>query len=332
SHPRCDRVVVSASAALEPIIRAARPDLTVVAGGSSRQESCRIALEAAGPEATMILVHDAARPFASPALIDRLLDAAEETGAAFPGVAVVDTIRQREGSAWTTLERDRLTAVQTPQAIRADLFREAHARASRECTDDAALVMELGHAATMVPGEPGNIKVTHPGDLPATTMEFRTGIGFDIHRFSSDPDRPMWLGGVEFPEGRPGLEGHSDADALIHAVVDAILGAAGLGDIGCLFPNDDPRWKDMRSARFLEEAVRRAAADGWEVRHVDVAVVAERPKIMKRSAEIRAALAGAMGIGPDRVSVKATTNEGLGSLGRGEGISATAVATLARST
>ena len=161
-------------------------------------------------------------------------------------------------------------------------------------------------------------------------MEIRTGLGYDVHAFSTDPNRPMWLGGIEYPEDKPGLDGHSDADALVHAVVDAVLGAVGLGDIGEHFPNTDPEWKDCPSLRFLEHAAHLVKAQKFDIINVDASVLAERPKIMPRRREMEEAMAQALGISSDRVSVKATTNERLGAIGRGEGIAAFAIATLRR--
>lgn len=303
--------------------------LFVVEGGSSRQESCLLGLRALPPEATHVLIHDAARPWASPELIGQVREAMEQHGAAGPGIPVTDTIKQVTEKGLVHLDRASLAAMQTPQGALVSWLLEAHAKsAGRELTDDLALLEAAGFPAVLVPGDPANRKVTHPGDLPMQT-ETRTGLGYDIHRFSDDLARPMWLGGVEF-DSRPGLEGHSDADALLHAVVDALLGAARLGDIGQLYRNTDDRWKDMRSTFFLQEAGRLVREQGWEIVFVDASVVAERPKVMARRDEICESIGGALGISPDRVSVKATTNEGLGAIGRSEGVAAFAVATLSR--
>lgn len=327
AHPRISGVGV-VMARLETIPEAA----FVAVGGEDRQESSRIATERA--EAEIVLIQDGARPFTSPELIDRVLEAIERTGAAAPGAPVTDTIRVSDGAAWSLVDRDHAVAMQTPQGARRELLMRAHGLATEVYTDEMELLAAAGIPFEIVPGDRENGKITTPDDFLRAramleTVETRTGIGYDIHRFSTEPDRPLMLGGLRF-EGL-GLEGHSDADVILHAAVDALLGAAALGDIGQLFPNDDPRWKDADSIQFLRRARALVAEQGWRIVHLDVAMIGERPRIMGRSAEMRAAMAAALQIEPDRVSVKATTNEGLGSLGRGEGIAAHAVATLARS-
>jgi 2-C-methyl-D-erythritol 4-phosphate cytidylyltransferase/2-C-methyl-D-erythritol 2,4-cyclodiphosphate synthase len=186
----------------------------------------------------------------------------------------------------------------------------------------------------LVPGEPGNFKITTPEDFLRAQgalgmSETRSGFGYDIHPFSEDAERALWLGGVHFP-GHPGLEGHSDADVLLHAVTDSLLGAAALGDIGQHFPNTDPQWRGKASSHFLRHAATLLQAEGWSVVNIDATVVAESPKVMKRASEIRMAIADAVGCDAARVSVKATTNERLGSIGRSEGIAAFATATIRR--
>lgn len=326
-HPRISGVGV-VMAQPDPIPGAA----FVAAGGNHRQESSRIATEQADGE--IVLIQDGARPFTSPELIDRVLDAIERTGAAAPGIQVADTIRVRDGVGWALVDRDRAVAMQTPQGARRELLMQAHKLATEVYTDEMELLAAAGVPFEIVPGDRENGKITTREDFVRAramleTVETRTGIGYDIHRFSTEAGRPLMLGGLRF-EG-PGLEGHSDADVILHAAVDALLGAAALGDIGQLFPNDDPRWKDADSIQFLRRARALVAERGWRIVHLDVAMIGERPRIMGRSAEMRAAMAAALEIEPDRVSVKATTNEGLGSLGRGEGVAAHAVATLARS-
>lgn len=314
-------------ARVEPVPHA----LFVAKGGTHRQESSRIATEAA--DAEVVLIQDGARPFTSPQLIDRVLDAIERTGAAAPGVPVTDTIRVGAGRSWALIDRGRAVAMQTPQGARRELLLRAHTFAPETYTDEMELLTAAGVAVEVVPGEVANGKITTREDLARARamlegMETRTGIGYDIHRFSTDESRALMLGGLRF-EGL-GLEGHSDADVILHASVDALLGAATLGDIGRLFPNDDPRWKDADSLEFLRQARSLVADQGWRVVHLDIAMIGERPRIMTRSGEMREVIAAALEVDPDRVSVKATTNEGLGALGRGEGIAAHAVATLAR--
>lgn len=326
AHPLVSEIALVCSEVEE--FRGAAPDCDyVVLGGSSRQESCRMGLGKL-ERTDLVLIHDAARPFVSSELIQRVIDAAAEHRAAAPRVPVTDTLRRQDGE---FVDRDSLFAMQTPQgAMLADLVR-GHEQATREYTDDMALIQSLGIGPQWVEGDPKNFKLTTVDDLARARgivgfKETRTGIGYDIHRFSEDPSRPLVLGGVRF-EGA-GLEGHSDADALIHAVFDALAGAMGLGDIGVHFPPSDERWRDRPSTEFLNW-LRDAAADrGWKIVNIDATVIAERPKIMPMSETIRRVIAEHLGCGVDQVSVKATTNEGLGSLGRGEGVAAYAVATV----
>lgn len=300
----------------------------VVLGGDSRAESSAAGLAACPSEAQVVLFHDAARPHVSADLVARVVEAARR-GPVFPGLAVCETIRQRDGQSFATLDRSALVSVQTPQGAPRAIWERAFANPDPAATDDIALVERLGLRPAMVAGDIANKKLTYQNDIQVA-LEYRSGIGYDIHSFSADPERPMWLGGVEFEDDRPGLEGHSDADALVHAMVDALLGAAGLGDIGLHFPDTDPRWKNVSSCVFLSHAADLLNNLGWLIMFIDATVVAERPKVMRRHDEIRQTLAAAAGVSADRVSVKATTNEKLGALGRGEGVAALAVATLAR--
>lgn len=294
-------------------------DARVVLGGATRSESVRAAL--AATEADVLLVHDGARPFVDAATIDRVLDGIRSCGAAAACVPVTDTIRSRTAG---SLDRDGLVAMQTPQGATTERFRAALALG--DATDDVTLLERTG-PVLLVDGSPDNVKITHPGDLPPA--ETRVGFGYDVHAYSDDPARVLMIGGVAFP-GERALEGHSDADALLHALTDAVLGAAAMGDIGVHFPPSDERWRGAASLGFLRHAAGLVRAEGWTVVNVDMTVVAESPKIMRRSAEIRTAIAKALGIDVSRVSVKATTNERLGFVGRREGLAATAVATLSR--
>lgn len=330
-HPLISEVIVVASPQMLPQIASKLPLTKVVPGGLTRQESCRAGFRALDEEAEILLVHDAARPFASPDLVSAVIKAAKDHGAAYPGLRVVDTIREIGGEQSRTLDRAILRSVQTPQAGRVDLFKQAFAEVREEVTDDIALLEQIGISGFCVPGEPGNMKLTYPGDLDSLrpeSMEIRTGFGYDIHRFSTDPERPLMLGGIAFPG--PGLEGHSDADVLLHAITDAVLGAAAMDDIGVHFPNTDPEWKNADSMRFLAKAVELVAEQGWKIQHIDATILAEKPKVMPHRIEIRTSIAGACGLKLDQVSLKATTHEGLGSIGRAEGIVAQAVATLRR--
>lgn len=299
-------------------------------GGATRQESVSMGLAQVPASATHILVHDGARPLLSAGLVDRLVAAllSAEQGVA-PTLPVVDTIRRGE----QLVERDGLSRMQTPQGGPATWMRAVHSGADATVTDDIELLLRAGHPVCFVPGEEANAKVTTVADLEHLKhfmkREVRTGLGYDIHRFSEDPRRPLWLGGQLFPD-HPGLEGHSDADPLLHAVVDAVLGAAALGDIGLHYPNTDPRWRDRPSLLFLEEAAALVASKGWRVEHVDATVLAESPKVLPHRNEIQHNIGRACGIQADCVNLKATTLEGLGALGRKEGIAAMATATLSR--
>lgn len=312
-----------------------------VAGGSSRSESVRAGLAHVPADATIVCVHDGARPFADAALFSRVIDAVRGgAAAAIPGVAVADTIKQidAEGRVVQTPDRSALAAVQTPQAFRASALRSAHA-AGGEATDDAALVEAAGGRVVVVAGDVRNRKITDPDDLVwarrqlneedspmSRAPEIRVGQGFDIHRFSDDPARPLVLGGVVF-EGSPGLHGHSDADAAAHAVTDALLGAAGLGDIGEHFPDTDARWKGADSLELLRHAAGLVRAAGWTIGNVDCSVVCEAPKLAPHKPEMQRRLSEATGA---PVTVKGRRAEGLGALGRREGIACWSVAVITR--
>lgn len=329
AHPSVDGVVVVGDVDPE-----GRTPFSIVPGGATRQESARAALLACPPSTEILLLHDAARPFISPEVIDRVLAGVERSGAAAPGVPVVDTIRERLEPGYRLLDRSKLVGMQTPQGVRTGLYRKALDTISEEFTDDLALMEAIRVTPEIVAGDPLGFKITLPADLERArgilgTMETRTGLGYDIHAFSDDPSRRLMLGGVYFP-GHRALDGHSDADVVLHAAVDALLGAAALGDIGQHFPNTDPRWAGEPSLTFLAHARDLIAAEGWSFVHLDIAVIAESPKVMKRAVEIRTCIAEALGTDVGRVSLKATTNEGLGSIGRGEGISAFATATIRR--
>ncbi len=328
--PGIDRVILVGSESNIDELSAAGE---AILGGATRQKSSQRALEAAG-DAEIILVHDAARPFATSQLIEDVLAEIWLHGAAAAAVPVTDTIKRVAEGHVETLDRRELWAMQTPQGARTELLREAFARAKHEMTDEMALLESIGVNPRLVQGDPNNFKITHPQDMERAVAlscagEVRTGIGYDIHAFSSDPDRKLMLGGVLF-EGARGLEGHSDADVLLHAVTDAILGACALGDIGQHFPNTDPTWHNAPSLTFLSHASQLVAQEGWQVTNIDATLISETPKVMPRSLEIREEIAKAVGIEIGRVSIKATTNEGLGSLGRGEGISSFAIATIRR--
>jgi 2-C-methyl-D-erythritol 4-phosphate cytidylyltransferase/2-C-methyl-D-erythritol 2,4-cyclodiphosphate synthase len=286
------------------------------------------------PRCQVLLVHDAARPFASPALVRAVALAASEAGAAVAALPVTDTVkRARDERAVETLDRRELWLAQTPQGFRVEVLRRALAAAGAaagEATDEAQLVERLGEPVRLVPGEPGNLKITSGADVARaralTEAPFAVGVGYDVHPFGAG--RRLVLGGAEF-EG-DGLLGHSDADICAHAVGDAILGAAGLGDLGRHFPDGDKRWKGVSSLLLLGEIARMAGEVGWRVGNCDVTLAARRPRVAPRAEEMRRNLAEALGVSPAQVNVKATTGEGLGFVGRGEGIAAHAVALLLR--
>ena len=313
--------------------------LPPVDGGASRQGSVRAGLEALEPlRPDIVLVHDAARPFASDALVARAIAAARVSDAAVPVLPVADTVKtvDARGIVTATLERESLRIVQTPQAFRfaalLDAHRAARATGREDFTDDAALAEWAGLEVTTFAGEAGNVKLTTAGDFAcaeaaklAGLSDVRTGFGFDVHQFG-DGDHVM-LGGVRIPHQR-GLSGHSDADVVLHALVDAILGALAEGDIGVHFPPSDPRWRDAASDRFFAFAVDRVRARGGCIAHLDVTVVCETPRIGQHRDLMRTRIAEIAGISIERVGVKATTSEKMGFTGRGEGMAAFANATV----
>lgn len=325
AHPAINRTILVGS---EGNLAELAPTGEAILGGATRQASARAALDAAG-DAEILVLHDGARPFVDADLIARTVEAARRDGAAAAAVRVTDTIKESHEGRLTTLDRTRLWAMQTPQAARTDLLRRAHEAANADATDDVALLEAIGVHATLVEGDIQNMKITTQADLLRLPGETRTGMGYDVHSFSSDPSRVLMLGGVAFPD-HPALEGHSDADALLHAATDALLGAAALGDIGVHFPPSDERWRGMASLHFLGHAAGLLRQEGWSVVNLDMTVIAESPKVMKRSVEVRSTVAEALGVEPDRVSLKATTNERMGFVGRGEGIAALAIATIRR--
>ena len=309
------------------------------AGGATRQASVHAGLEAlAGHAPDIVLIHDAARPFVTPALIARAIAAATQTGAAVPAVPVTDTIKQvgDTGHVEATPERARLRIAQTPQAFRFDVILEAHRRAAREgrddFTDDAALAEWAGLTVATFEGDVANMKLTTPEDfvreearLAAALGDIRMGTGYDVHAFG-DGDHLM-ICGVRVPHSR-GFLAHSDGDVGLHALVDAILGALADGDIGSHFPPSDDKWKGAASDAFLKYAVDRVTARGGRIANLEVTLICERPKIGPLRDAMRARIAEITGVALSRIAVKATTSERLGFTGREEGIAATAAATI----
>jgi 2-C-methyl-D-erythritol 4-phosphate cytidylyltransferase / 2-C-methyl-D-erythritol 2,4-cyclodiphosphate synthase len=312
--------------------------LPPVWGGATRQASVRAGLEAFATSApAIVLIHDAARPFLTAALIGRAIAAAEQNGAAVPAIAIADTVKKIDDASRVTetLDRDHLRMVQTPQAFDFDLIMAAHRRAAAagrdDFSDDAALAEWAGHRVSVFEGEAGNVKLTTHDDfaraeiLRSALTDVRTGNGFDVHAFA-DGDHVM-LGGVRIPHSR-GVTGHSDADVALHALVDAILGALAEGDIGQHFPPSDPQWKGASSDRFLAFACERVRARGGMIANLDVTVVCEAPRVAPHRDAMRERIAAIAGIAASRVAIKATTSEKLGFTGRGEGIVAMATATV----
>lgn len=314
-----------------------------IIGGARRQDSVRLGLEALADEAPdFVLIHDAARPLVSRAVIERTI-AALEAGAAgaVPMLAVADTLRRKDGAAWVTVPRDGLQRAQTPQGFRfADILKAHRDHAHADATDDVAIAELAGLAVDAVLGEESNLKVTTEKDFAlaerllgfsdgrsagAALHETRSAMGYDAHRFTEGDH--VWLCGVQVPHDH-GLLGHSDADAGLHALTDAVLGCISAGDIGQHFPPTDERWRGAPSWKFLDHANRLVKDKGGVILHCDVTLICERPKIGPHRDAMRARIAEILSIGIERVSVKATTTEGMGYTGRREGLAAQAVATV----
>jgi 2-C-methyl-D-erythritol 4-phosphate cytidylyltransferase/2-C-methyl-D-erythritol 2,4-cyclodiphosphate synthase len=308
----------------------------IVEGGERRQDSVANAFRAVAPSSQIIVIHDAARPLVSSALIERTIDAAAKHGAAIAALQARDTVKRTDGSRIIrgTIPREEVFLAQTPQAFRVGVLRDALALASTaaDATDEAMLAEQAGHSVYLVDGDPRNLKITTPEDLEIAerlaaangrVASIRIGNGYDLHRLV--PGRPLILGGIAIPFDK-GLDGHSDADAVCHAVTDAILGAASAGDIGVHFPDTDAVFKGANSVDLLKRAVAVVQAAGYHVSNVDVVVIAQQPKLSPYVGSMRASLASAIGIEPRQVSVKGKTNEGVDATGTGEAIAVHAVA------
>jgi 2-C-methyl-D-erythritol 4-phosphate cytidylyltransferase/2-C-methyl-D-erythritol 2,4-cyclodiphosphate synthase len=340
--PAVERVVLVAPPARVDEWRAAGwlpAGATVVGGGARRQESVASGVEALedGDDRRVVLVHDGARPLASTGLIERVVAATAEHGAAIPVLPVVETLKRIEGEVIAgTIQRDALVVAQTPQGVRLGVLRSAWSRyppsGEPVFTDEASLLEACTIPVHVVPGDPDNLKVTLPADLARAARLLapdrpRVGYGDDAHPFG--PGSPLALGGIDHP-GAPRLHGHSDGDVVLHAVADALLGAAGLGDLGRLFPADARTPRGIASAALLEEVVARLAASGYRATGLDVTIVAARPHFGARLAAIRDRLAELLGLDPADVNVKASTGNLSGFEGAGRGISARAVASIER--
>ena len=303
----------------------------LVTGGATRQESVRRALEALASDAPQaVLIHDAARPILPRAVIDRLVGALAQQPGAIPVLPVVDSLCGADGAVMgAPAEREALRRVQTPQAFRYAEIMAAHRgwTGADSAGDDAQVARAAGLTVALVDGDEALHKLTYATDFAADLPPMRVGTGFDVHRLAEGEE--MWLCGVRIDHTH-GLAGHSDADVAIHALVDAILGAIGDGDIGSHFPPSDPQWRGASSDRFLVHAVTLAAAQGYRIGNVDVTIICEAPKVGPHRAAMRAKLAELLNAPLASVSVKATTTERLGFTGRGEGVAAQAVATLVR--
>jgi 2-C-methyl-D-erythritol 4-phosphate cytidylyltransferase/2-C-methyl-D-erythritol 2,4-cyclodiphosphate synthase len=344
SHDRIDDVIVvlpPALAADPPAWMGASARVRIVPGGERRQDSVANAFDRVTAESDVVLVHDAARPFVTTDVISRAIDGALEYGAAIVALPVRDTVKRVEPDGrhpviTGTIPRETIYLAQTPQAFRRDVLGAAVAlgRSGVTATDEAMLAEQAGHRVHVIEGDPANVKITTPADLDGARQRMRPaaaariGTGYDLHRLVEG--RPLIIGGVTVPCDKGAL-GHSDADVVCHAVIDAVLGAACAGNVGQHYPDTDPRWQGASSVVLLRDALRHVRERGFTVENVDVSVVLERPKIASFIPEIRTQLAAALGIDPDRVSVKGKTNEGVDAVGRGEAIAAHAVALLSES-
>ncbi len=318
-------------------LRDAAKPILVVAGGERRQDSVARAFAAAQDRADIVAIHDAARPLVTDAVIRRTIEAAATHGAAVAAIRARDTVKRSDanGGIVETLRRDEIYLAQTPQAFRLAVLRDALALAD-DVTDEASLAERAGHHVRLVDGDPWNLKITTPQDFemaerlvagrPLSTA-LRIGNGYDLHRLVAG--RPLVLGGTRIPFEK-GLQGHSDADAVCHAVTDAVLGAAGAGDIGRHFPDTDDAWKDANSLELLRRAYDHVRADGYALVNVDVVVIAQQAKVAPHADSMRRNLASALSCDMSQVSVKGKTNEGVDSMGAGESIAVHAVALLQR--
>ena len=322
--------IAEARAIAEAVAGPAASSLEVVVGGETRQQSVDAGLAKLLPSVQTVLVHDAARALTPPALFDSIVGEVDRRGhGAIPGLAVSDTIKRTDaaGGILETVDRSELSAIQTPQGFPRAHLVEAYARATDGATDDAALVVAAGFDVSVVTGDPLAFKITTAWDLrraqdllASSAGEPRVGIGTDTHAF--DPSQELWLAGLRWP-GEPGLAGHSDGDAVAHAITDALLSAAGLGDIGSVFGTSDPRFSGAHGEVFLTETRVALEAAGFRIGNVSVQLIGNRPRFSARRAEAEALLTSILGA---PVSVAATTTDGLGFTGRGDGIAAIATA------
>jgi 2-C-methyl-D-erythritol 4-phosphate cytidylyltransferase/2-C-methyl-D-erythritol 2,4-cyclodiphosphate synthase len=336
-HPEIDGVRVVIGEGQEALASEALDGLDVggfITGGCERGISVFRGLEALPRGTERVLIHDAARPFCPPAVIARLLKALERHDGAVPVLRTADTLAKvaRDGTMGEAVDRNEVVRVQTPQAyVLTTLLHAIEDWRSTPPTDESAFLRAKGIPVALVDGDPLLEKLTFEGDFAraearlASALTGRTGMGFDVHAFA--PGEELWLGGLRIPHDR-GLRGHSDADVLLHAVTDALLGAIGAGDIGDHFPPSDPQWRGAASSRFLEHARSLIEARGGRIDHVDATLICEAPRLAPHRDSIRASVAALLRLPPARVSIKATTTERLGFTGRGEGMAAQAIATV----
>ncbi len=338
-HRAIDHVVVVIGAGQEALLHAAIGDVPFVIGGATRRESVAAGIAAVG-DAARVLIHDAARPFLPPSVIDRLLAALDTAPGAVPVLPVADTLALALGgealngkALGDIVPRGELVRVQTPQAFALSAIRDAHAAwdEGAEATDDAQMLRAIGLSVATVEGDMMLDKITYPADFALAEARFapalvsRSATGYDVHRLEAGEE--LCLGGVLIPHDR-GLSGHSDADVALHAITDALLGTIGAGDIGTHFPPSDPQWRGAESGQFLAHAASLVRAQGGIIDFVDLTLICEAPKIGPHRAAMRSRIAALLDIGEGQVSVKATTSERLGFTGREEGIAAQSIATI----
>ena len=336
-QPGVDEIRVVIAPGQEELYREALGDAAPapILGGATRQQSVRNGLEALAAEGGVaaVLIHDAARPFLPPPVVRAQLEALARGQATVPVLAVADSLAKAGGALGEPISREGVVRVQTPQAFPFDAILMAHRawNGAAEATDDAQVARAAGVEVATVPGDQRLDKITYEEDFEraeqrlAASLVSRSGLGFDVHAFAEGEE--LWLAGIRIPHSR-GLAGHSDADVLLHAITDAILGAVGEGDIGDHFPPSDPQWRRAASSRFVEHALELVHRRGGRIDHVDATIVCEAPKIGPHRLAMRQAVAALLRLPEGRISIKATTTERLGFTGRGEGIAAQAIVTV----
>ena len=334
SHPLVDGVVIVAGKNMENIkdaVKGIENIIAIVEGGETRFDSVRSGINSLPADANLVAIQDGARPFVSERIITDTIKKASQTGAAAPAVAVKDTIKISSDGTYIekTLTRSELFAVQTPQVVKLELYKKAAEKVTdKNITDDCAVMELAGYKVALVEGEYTNHKITTKEDLPKRNEgvnNMRIGHGYDVHRLTADRD--LILGGIKIPYEK-GLLGHSDADVLVHAIIDALLGAAAMGDIGALFPDNDEAYKGADSIELLKEVVKKLKNKGYVIVNIDSTILCQAPKLAGYIMDMRKEISSAINAKTEDVSVKATTEEKLGFTGNGEGISTHAVCIL----